>query len=129
MTQEVHRLLSLEYVRPILEALASHPEGLATRWLDVKVVGVDGSGRTAYVAVSKLSRAGWITGRPGSRPKLWVLSARGKEALEFARKADSIENDGGERRSGFPSVSPSLPAVKGESNKNRGPVGDSSAPP
>lgn len=94
LTQEVHRLLSLQYARPILEALSDHPEGLDTRWLDVRVVGVDGSARTAYVLVGKLEGAGWVESRVGSKPKRWILTTRGKEALAFAQHGDLIGKRG-----------------------------------
>ncbi len=94
LAQEVHRLLSLQYARGILEALDEHHEGLDVRWFDVKVVGVEGSGRTAYVVVKKLSAAGWISSRAGTKPQRWLLTPKGKEALDLARQGDSIGNGG-----------------------------------
>ena len=94
LTQEVHRLLSLQYARPILEALEANPGGQDVRWLDVKIVGTAGSARTAYVVVQKLSEAGWLAPKAGSKPQLWVLTPRGRDALHFARQGDSIGKGG-----------------------------------
>lgn len=94
LAQEVHKLLSLKYARPILEALAGHIEGLEVRWLDVKVVGLEGSSKTASVVAKKLRAAGWVTPKPGTKPERLVLTAKGREALELAQKGDSIGSSG-----------------------------------
>jgi hypothetical protein len=94
LAQEVHRLLSLQYARGILQALDEHPEGLEGRYFDVKVVGLDGSGRSAYVVLKKLQAAGWITVKSGSKPKLWMVTPKGREALELDHRSDSIGSGG-----------------------------------
>jgi hypothetical protein len=94
LTQEVHRLLSLQYARPILEAMEAHADGVTTRWLDVHVVGDGGSAKTAYVVVRKFEQAGWVAPRKGPNGQLFVLTSRGQEALGLARRGDSIGNGG-----------------------------------
>lgn len=91
LTEEVHRLLSLRYGRRVLEALEDHPEGFDIRWFDVNVVGTEGSARTAFTLVKRLAAAGWVAPRPGPRPKRWVLTKKGREALQLARQGDRIE--------------------------------------
>jgi len=91
LSQEVHRLLSLDYCRETLEALAIAPEGRSTRWIDVHVVGDKGSGKTAYILVRKLSAAGWIEERGRSERRAWFLADRGRQILEADRATDKVE--------------------------------------
>ena len=94
LTQEVHQLLSSPYVRKILEALESASNGLTARWIDVHVVGEEGSGKTAYVTLNRLGDAGWASYRGPTGSRVWSITDRGRKALVYAREGDSIGNDG-----------------------------------
>ena len=94
LTQEVHQLLSSPYVRKILEALDAAPDGLTARWIDIHVVGEEGSGKTAYVTLNRLGDAGWASYRGPTGSRVWSITDRGRKALVYAREGDSIGNDG-----------------------------------
>ncbi|MFZ0890869.1 MAG: hypothetical protein WB778_05200 [Thermoplasmata archaeon] len=91
LMQEVHRLLSSEHVRSLLDELDKHTPGLTARWVDVHIVGETGSSKTAYEILKRLSEAGWVTQVQGSKPQVWKLSAKGRQALDYARAGDSLE--------------------------------------
>jgi hypothetical protein len=97
LNEEAHRLLSLNYARKTLEALEAHPAGLSVRWIDVNVVGVDGSSRSADVIVKKLAAPGWLAQVPrvGKAPQLWVITPKGAEILRQDRQHDSSGKKGG----------------------------------
>lgn len=96
LTQEVHQLLSLGYVRQILEALADAPDGRSARWLDVHVVGDTGSPKSAFVSLNRLAEAGWAASRGPKGSRVWSVTDRGRRALEYARHGDAIRIDDGE---------------------------------
>lgn len=93
LTQEVNRLLSRDYARASLEAFEAHPEGLTTRWIDIRVVGLEGSAKSAYEIVKDFLKIGWLAPKGGKKAQLWILTERGKAALEYARQGDSVENE------------------------------------
>lgn len=90
LTEEVHQLLSSPYVRKILEALEIAPDGLTARWIDIHVVGEEGSGKTAYVTLNRLGEAGWASYRGPKGSRVWSITDRGRRALGYARNGDSI---------------------------------------
>jgi hypothetical protein len=94
LTQEVHQLLSLTHLREILEALEDSAAGRSARWLDVHVVGDQGSAKTAFVTLNRLAEAGWVTSKGPKGSRAWVISDRGRRALAYARAGDSIGIDG-----------------------------------
>jgi hypothetical protein len=94
LTQEVHQLLSLTHIRQILEALESAPDGRTARWLDVHVVGEAGSAKTAFVGLNRLAEAGWAEARGRKGARVWVITERGRAALNYARSGDSIGKGG-----------------------------------
>lgn len=77
-------------MRKILEALETAPSGLTARWIDIHVVGEGGSGKTAYVTLNRLGEAGWASYRGPKGLKVWSITERGKAALEYARRGDSV---------------------------------------
>lgn len=94
LTQEVHQLLSSPYVRKILEALVTARDGLTARWIDIHIVGEEGSGKTAYVTLNRLGDAGWASYRGPRGSRIWSVTDRGRKALLYAREGDSIGNGG-----------------------------------
>ena len=91
LMQEIHRLLSSEHVRTLLDELDKQSSGLTARWVDVHIVGETGSSKTAYEVLKRLSQAGWVTHVQGSQPRAWKISAKGRQALEYARAGDALE--------------------------------------
>lgn len=94
LTQEVHRLLSLGYAREILDALAAAPQGRSARWIDVKVVGEEGSSKTAFVLLNRFLDAGWAIPKGPKGSRIWSITDKGRHALEYARQGDSFGRAG-----------------------------------
>lgn len=92
LTQEIHQLLSLAYVRQILEALDDAPTGRTARWIDVHVVGDAGSPKSAFAGLNRLAEVGWAVPKGPKGARVWSISERGRKALAYARNGDSIED-------------------------------------
>jgi len=95
LTQEVHQLLSLAYVRQILEALSESPKGLTARWIDVHIVGDTGSPKSAFVSLNRLAEAGWAASKGPKGSRVWNVTERGRKALGYAREGDTLAKYGG----------------------------------
>src|SRR5438552_18317749 len=92
LADEVHKLLSLTYTRPILEALLKEPAGLSFRGIDVGVVGATGSAGSAAATLRKLIDAGWVEKKenPKKGDTRYHLTKRGREALTYAKQGDGL---------------------------------------
>jgi DNA-binding HxlR family transcriptional regulator len=95
LTDEIHKLLGRKYTIPILKGLAKANEGLGFRWIDVEIVGTDGSGSTARKTLTDLMEVGWVK-QKGQRG-MYHITDRGRKALSYANEGEkkvSIRNDG-----------------------------------
>lgn len=90
LSQEVHEILSLTHVRPILEALDAAPEGKSARWIDIHIIGETGSPKTAFVTLNRLAKVGWAVSRGPKGSRMWSITDRGRRALKYSRQGDSI---------------------------------------
>jgi hypothetical protein len=86
LTDEIHKLLSLKYTRPILEGLEKEPEGMSFRMVDVRIIGVEGSPGSASKTLKKLIEVGWVE----NKNDVYVITKRGREALGYSRQGNGL---------------------------------------
>ncbi|MCJ2669155.1 MAG: hypothetical protein LN416_01415 [Candidatus Thermoplasmatota archaeon] len=97
LIESIHEILKLKYSVPLLRALNDAPNGRGYRWLDVKVVGVDGSGATARPTLNKLIEAGWVKQEPR---KPYFITDRGREALAYYDQMEGLLSSGNDGEGG-----------------------------
>jgi DNA-binding PadR family transcriptional regulator len=86
LTDGIHKLLSLKYTKAILERLEKEPGGMTFREVDVKIIGTEGSPGSADSTLKKLKEVGWVENKNSS----YLITKRGREALNYARQGDSL---------------------------------------
>ena len=89
LTDGIHKLLGLKYTRAILERLLKEPDGMSFREVDVEIIGSEGSPGTSDSTLKKLKEVGWVENKNGS----YVITKRGREALEYAKQGDVLSSE------------------------------------